>query len=138
MVKATSSIGPLRPISTTSADPIYAAIERHRIAERDYGDILTEQGKLEQERPHDNEWPGSHDWILVRALVIAAQGSLAARCEFSDTERPDDVVVCAELEQPHLLLRPICRRVPTAESRARVHDHLHPIAAASAGRSAQC
>jgi hypothetical protein len=53
MVKATSSIGPLRPISTTSVaeDPIFAAIERHRVAEREYGDILTEQGKLEQELP---------------------------------------------------------------------------------------
>jgi hypothetical protein len=54
MVKATSSIGPLRPISTTSAtDPIYAAIERHRIAEREYGDVLTAQGKLEMELPKE-------------------------------------------------------------------------------------
>jgi hypothetical protein len=52
-VKATSSIGPLRPISTTSVadDPIFAAIERHRIAEREYGDILSQQSKMEEELP---------------------------------------------------------------------------------------
>lgn len=33
-------------------DPIFAAIERHRIAEREYGDVLTVTAKLEQELPH--------------------------------------------------------------------------------------
>jgi hypothetical protein len=37
----------------TNTDPIYAAIERHRVAEREYGDILTEQGKLEKELPKE-------------------------------------------------------------------------------------
>jgi hypothetical protein len=32
-------------------DPIFAAIERHRIAERDFGGVLTEWGKLEKELP---------------------------------------------------------------------------------------
>jgi hypothetical protein len=35
----------------TNVDPILAAIERHRVAEREYGDILTEKGKLEAELP---------------------------------------------------------------------------------------
>jgi hypothetical protein len=53
MVKATPSIGRLRPISTISAtDPIFAAIERHRVAEREFGDILTQRNKLDEELPH--------------------------------------------------------------------------------------
>jgi hypothetical protein len=32
-------------------DPIFAAIERHRIAERELGGVVTEQGKLEDELP---------------------------------------------------------------------------------------
>jgi hypothetical protein len=37
--------------SSALDDPIFAAIERHRIAERDFGGVLTEQGKLEKEIP---------------------------------------------------------------------------------------
>jgi hypothetical protein len=37
----------------TNTDPIFAAIERHRVAEREYGDILTEQGKLEKDLPKE-------------------------------------------------------------------------------------
>jgi hypothetical protein len=37
----------------TNTDPIFAAIERHRVAERKYGEVLTEQGKLETELPKE-------------------------------------------------------------------------------------
>jgi hypothetical protein len=39
---------------TTDTDPIFALIERHRVAEREYGVILTEQGKLEKELPKES------------------------------------------------------------------------------------
>jgi hypothetical protein len=35
----------------TNADPIFAAIERHRVAEREFGEILSHRNKLEQELP---------------------------------------------------------------------------------------
>jgi hypothetical protein len=37
----------------TNTDPIFAAIERHRAAEREFGDVLTEKGKLEKELPKE-------------------------------------------------------------------------------------
>jgi hypothetical protein len=35
----------------TNTDPILAAIERHRVAEREFGEVLTELGKLEKQVP---------------------------------------------------------------------------------------
>lgn len=35
----------------TNTDPILAAIERHRVAEREFGEVLTKKGKLEAELP---------------------------------------------------------------------------------------
>src|SRR5712672_1881842 len=37
--------------TTRAPDPIFAAIERHRVAEREYVDILTTKGTLEKELP---------------------------------------------------------------------------------------
>jgi hypothetical protein len=52
MVKATSSIEPLRPISTTNAtDPVYAAIETHKAADRAHRDAITLTDKLQMELP---------------------------------------------------------------------------------------
>jgi hypothetical protein len=37
----------------TNTDPIFAAIERHRVAEREFGEVLTRRNKLEKELPED-------------------------------------------------------------------------------------
>jgi hypothetical protein len=66
----------------TNTDPIFAAIERHRVAEREYGEVLTEQNKLEKELPvqlrqsHIRR-PRRHDASSARVVIAVAKVGVA-------------------------------------------------------------
>jgi hypothetical protein len=87
MTKAASTTN-RAPGAVPVDDPIFAAIERHRIAERELGGVVTEQGKLEDELPKHLRQPDIRPACDINTVVetddprwIAAERARVAASE---------------------------------------------------------